>query len=106
MDKPGRRKKAAEMYQDGYSVHDICAELGFTSEEYVRTILKDLGVWPEQLHGIDVPKVLALRRAGWHMAQILEEFNGKYTAKQIMEAVQRWDSCKRRNNDKEQPRRS
>ena len=73
MNKPERRKKAAEMYTEGYSVHDICAELGFTSPEYVRTVLKDLGVWPEQMHGIDVPKVLALRRAGWHFRKEKEE---------------------------------
>lgn len=98
-----RRKKAAEMYQEGYSVHDICAELGFTSPEYVRTILKDLGVWPEQMYDIDVPKVLALRKAGWHMSQILDEFRNQYTAKQIMEAVERWDRCKRKNKyDKKQ----
>lgn len=98
MNKPERRKKAAEMYQGGYSVHDICAELGFTSPEYVRTILKDYGVWPEQMYDIDVPKVLALRKAGWHMSQILDEFRNQYTAEQIMEAVNKWDQSKRRKN--------
>ena len=43
-----------------------------------------------------MPKVLALRRAGWHMAEILYELGQKYTAKQIIDAVNEYD---RRHRD-------
>lgn len=82
-----RRKQMRQMYEDGYTLPEICEELGYKTTEYVQDELRKLGVYVKYPFGIDVPKVLALRRAGWDMKKIIEEFNHEYTATQINMAV-------------------
>ena len=85
-----RLAQLRELYTNGCTIAEICKEMGFKTPETPINYLKEMGIY-EDYGGIDVPKVLALRRAGWHMADILDEFGGKYTADEIMDAVNEYD---------------
>lgn len=87
-----KHQKIVNDYRNGMSVADITNKFGYASASAVRYILKKNGVmaqapgrWGDK--PIDVPKVLALQAAGWSIEKIVEEFDHKYTAKQIRKAV-------------------
>lgn len=84
-----RMDRMKSLYLQGYDLAYISEEMGITPG-YIEDCLKKMKVW-EDYGGIDVPKVLALRRAGRHMAEILYELGQKYTAKQVIEAVNEYD---------------
>ena len=89
-----RMDRMKELYEQGYDLAYISEEMGVTPG-YIEDCLKKMGVWYDY-GGIDVPKVLALRRAGWHMADIRYELGNKFTAEQIINAVNEYD---RRHRD-------
>jgi len=89
-----RMDRMKSLYLQGYDLAYISEEMGITPG-YIEDCLKKMKVW-QDYGGIDVPKVLALRKAGWHMAEILYELGQKYTAKQVIEAVNEYD---RRHRD-------
>ncbi len=96
MKKSERRAKIFELYDDGKSIDEICSILGYHRPEYVRSVLREGGIpLVDKLSGIDVPKVLALRKAGWHMADIIEEFGNEFTAEEIIQAVEDYDKWNR-----------
>lgn len=84
-----RMDRMKELYEQGYDLAYISEEMGITPG-YIEDCLKKMGVWHDY-GGIDVPKVLALRKAGWHMADIRYELGNKFTAEQIIEAVNEYD---------------
>lgn len=88
-DVPTRKRIVADMWRKGYTEVEIANEIGYTSAEHVTKLLRKLGLRDEEMM-IDVPKVIALQRAGWTMDQIVEEFDQKYTAEQLKEAVRKW----------------
>jgi len=93
-----RQDKAIEMYKAGAQLEDITAELGYVHDGYVRGLLKNRGLLrPEdQEKGeLDVPKVLALKRAGWSMAQIVDEFEHRFTAAEINMEVAKYKEGRR-----------
>lgn len=96
MKRSERRAKIFELYEDGKSIDEICSILGYHRPEYVRSVLREEGIpLAEKPNGIDVPKVLALRKAGWHMADILEELGNEFTAEQVIQAVEDYDEWNR-----------
>ena len=84
-----RMDRMKELYEHGYDLAYISEEMGITPD-YIRNCLQKMGVWYDY-GGIDVPKVLALRKAGWHMAAIRYELGNRFTAEQIIEAVNEYD---------------
>lgn len=90
MPRTDKAKQIPELFREGKDVYEIADILGYKSPGYIRTVLREQNMLPEQKYGIDVPKVLALRKAGWHMDQIIDEFGHNYTSKQIQEAVTKW----------------
>lgn len=97
--KEERRARVKELYESGHTVEEICKIMRYKTQESVIYILKRLGIY-ETYGGIDVPKVLALREAGWHMADILTEFDHRFTARQIMDAVNEYDRRHKHGEDK------
>ena len=89
-----RMNRMKTLYLQGYDLAYISEEMDCTPG-YIKQCLQRMGVWFDY-GGIDVPKVLALRKAGWHMAEILYELGQKYTAKQVIDAVTEYD---RRHRD-------
>lgn len=92
------RKKHKAMIADfnaGMSTEDIQKKYGYETLGAVRYVLRKHGKEPD-LPGrwgdrpLDVPKVLALSRAGWPIGKIVEEFNNEYTEEQIRKAVKEW----------------
>ena len=79
-----------ELYLSGHTIGEICKEMGYKTPETPINYLRNMGIY-EDYGGIDVPKVLALRRAGWHMADIRYELGNKFTAEQIIDAVNEYD---------------
>lgn len=83
-------------YRNGMSIEAMRIKYDYSSDTAVRHVLRKQGELP-QAPGrwaekpIDVPKVLALSRAGWPIEEIVEEFDCKYTAKQIRKAVKDYD---------------
>lgn len=92
MKRSERKAMIPELFEQGKSIEEICEELGYKDPRYVEQTLRELDMFPEALYGIDVPKVWALRKAGWTMDQIIDEFGHKFTSKQIQEAVTSWRS--------------
>lgn len=84
-----RMNRMKSLYLQGYDLAYISEEMGITPG-YIEDCLKKMKVW-QDYGGIDVPKVLALRKAGWHMAEIRYELGNRFTAKQIIEAVNEYD---------------
>jgi DNA-directed RNA polymerase specialized sigma subunit len=82
-----RRQKMRDMYEEGYSLQEICDELGYKTTDYVEYALRKMGVYRADEFGIDVPKVKALKAAGWTMQQIIAEFGHRYTATEINKAL-------------------
>ena len=96
MKKSERRAKIFELYSEGKSIDEICLILGYHRADYVRSVLREGGIpLVDKPNGIDVLKVLALRKAGWHMADILEELGNEFTAEQVIQAVEDYDEWNR-----------
>ena len=93
-DRETRHRMVADMYQNGYTDIEIAEEMGYKTTEHVKVILRKMGML-ENESAIDVPKVLALKKAGWSMGMIVQEFGRKYTQKEISSAVIDWQ--RRRN---------
>ena len=92
-----RYEKMQEMYKDGYEISEICVELEYKDPKHIIRVLKMLGVYEEESSDIDVPKVLSLQKAGWTMDMIEQEFNYRFSAEQISDAVSHYG---RKNNGK------
>ena len=90
-----RMKQLREMYLQGYDLAYICEEMGYKTQKTAINYLRIMGVY--EGNKLDVNKVIALKRAGWLIDQIVDEFNHKYTAKQIIEAVNEY---KREHNER------
>lgn len=84
-----RSRMVKEMYLEGMSTQEIANELGYSSSDQIRSILRRLG-FKNGEYVMDVPKVLALKKAGWSMAMIVDEFSNRYTATQIENEVEKW----------------
>ncbi len=92
------RKKHARMVKDhenGMSLEDIRQKYNYATLGAVRYVLRKHGKDPETPgrwgdRPLDVPKVMALQRAGWQMDKIVEEFSNEYTAEEIRKAVREW----------------
>lgn len=97
-----KAQQIPELFREGKDVYEIADILGYKSPGYIRTVLREQNMLPEQKYGIDVPKVLALRKAGWHMDRIIDEFGHNYTSKQIMKAVDEWDAERKKKSEKNQ----
>lgn len=102
-DIPARKRIVADMWRKGYTKVEIANEIGYTSIGHVTSLLNKLGLRGEEMM-IDVPKVLALQRAGWTLDQILDEFDGDFTAEQVNTAVRKWKE--KRNERTTQARQS
>lgn len=87
IDRKERQKLIPVLWKEGKSPLEICDELGYKTPEYVIVVLKKLGLYEDQR--IDVPKVLALQKAGWTMDMIEQEFNYRYTQEEIAAAVKK-----------------
>ena len=83
-------------YRNGMSIEKMRIKYDYSSDTAVRHVLRKQGELP-QAPGrwaekpIDVPKVLALSKAGWPIGKIVEEFNNEYTAEEIRKAVDEYD---------------
>lgn len=86
-DPKARRRKMIEMYKEGYSLSEICETLEYKDTDYIVQTLKRYGLYKGNRSGIDVPKVLALKKAGWTMKDIVEEFNHDFTVTEINMAI-------------------
>ena len=92
------RKKHKAMLADfnaGMSAEDIQKKYNYATLGAVRYVLRKHGKDPETTgrwgdRPLDVPKVLALSRAGWPIGKIVEEFSNEYTAEEIRKAVKEW----------------
>ena len=82
-------------YRNGMSIEAMRIKYDYSSDTAVRHVLRKQGELP-QAPGrwaekpIDVPKVLALSKAGWPIGRIVEEFSNEYTAEEIRKAVREW----------------
>ena len=82
-------------YRNGMSIEAMRIKYDYSSDTAVRHVLRKQGELP-QAPGrwaekpIDVPKVLALSKAGWPIGKIVEEFSNEYTAEEIRKAVREW----------------
>ncbi len=88
-------KQMIRDYRNGMSVEDMRIKYDYSSDTAVRHVLRKLGEMPQtperpKEKPLDVPKVLALSRAGWPIGKIVEEFDRKYTPEQIRKAVIEW----------------
>ena len=100
MPRTDRNKQIAGLYAEGKTIDEIADILGYKKPEYVRAFLRDHNLLKEPPEiGIDVPKVLALQKTGWHMTNIVREFGMKYTAEEIMEEVEKYG--RRRKDDQQ-----
>ena len=94
-DKDTRYKIVAEMHRKGYTDIEIADEIGY-APSHVRTVLKRLGLLDHT--ELDVPKVLALKEAGWSIDRIVGEFGKKFTSDEIKDAVRAWEAKRGRSN--------
>jgi hypothetical protein len=93
-----RQGKAIEMYKAGAQLEEITAKLGYVHDDYVRGLLKQRGLLrPEDQEKaeLDVPKVLALKRAGWSMVKIADEFENRFTVAEINMEVAKYKEGRR-----------
>lgn len=90
-----RLEKMKNLYLQGNTVEEICDILGYKTAKHVEYRLSQMGVYETQCD-IDVPKVLALQKAGWNMPAIINEFGYTFTAKQIIDAVNRYGRRKQK----------
>lgn len=101
-DPKARRKKMIRMYKEGYSLSEICETLEYKDTDYLVQTLRRIGLYKGNRFGIDVPKVLALKKAGWTMKDIIEEFNHEFTATEINMAIAYEKDRKRGQEDVDQ----
>lgn len=88
-DVENRKKIVREMYLEGRTELEIADRIGYKSTKHVKATIRKLGLRVD-CPIIDVPKVLALRKAGWQTEQIIEEFGYKFSADQIEEEVKKY----------------
>lgn len=82
-------------YRNGMSIEKMKVKYDYTTITAVRHVLRKQGELPQSPgrwaeKPLDVPKVLALSRAGWSIGKIVEEFNNEYSEEQIRKAVREW----------------
>lgn len=82
-------------YRSGMSIEKMRIKYDYSSDTAVRHVLRKQGELPQtperpKEKPLDVPKVLALSRAGWPIEKIVEEFSNEYTEEQIRKAVKEW----------------
>lgn len=82
------REKMCQMFMDGYSYDEIANETGAKSVAVVKDLIRACGIRQKE-NRIDVGKAKALRRAGWTIDMIVNEFGYNFTAKEIEEALAR-----------------
>lgn len=90
-----RLEKMKNLYLQGNTVEEICDMLGYKTVSHVIYRLSQMGVYETQCD-IDVPKVLALQKAGWDMPAIVNEFGYTFTASQIIDAVNKYGRRKQK----------
>lgn len=85
--KAEKRRQIVDLWNQGYSVLDIRDLMEYKCSHSIETQLRLAGINPKGSSGLDVPKVLALQKAGWNMRMIVDEFNYNYSASEILAAV-------------------
>ena len=91
------RANIARLAEKGFTPDEIVTEIGAKSRSHVLAILSEMG-FREARNGVkrlDIPKVKALRRAGWSMQKIVSEFGHNFTEEQIVDAVREYDNARR-----------
>lgn len=83
------RQKIRSLYEEGYSVQEIISIIGTGTIKYVRDLLRAMGYKVEEKNNLDIPKVKALLDAGWSIEKIVDEFNGNFTAEEIVNELKR-----------------
>lgn len=83
------------MYMNGDSLDDIAKKAKVTSSGYVEAILENEKMLGKCLKRsgvvLDVAKARGLKKAGWSMWKIFDEFGGVFTVPEITAAIK--DYC-------------
>lgn len=83
-------QKAAELFEQGWTVQDITKEIGATNSHWVVQRLHQMGYAEASIvpiEKLDTGKMHALANAGWPIEKIADEMG--ITPKKVMEAMSR-----------------